>query len=106
MKSYRPTPKSRRHMTTIAYRDLLPGDQPMKALMKSAKDHAGRNAFGRITVRHQGGGHEKRLRDVDFRFDKKGVSAKVETIEYDPYRSGFIARALYADGERRYVLAP
>ena len=93
-------------MTTLPYKELLSGDRPTKALLKSKKAYAGRNAFGRITVRHQGGGHHKRLRDVDFRYDKKGVAAKVETIEYDPYRSGFIARVLYADGERRYVLAP
>lgn len=93
-------------MTTLPYKELLSGDRPMKSLLKTKKSQAGRNAFGRVTTRHQGGGHKKRLRDVDFSYDKKNIPAKVETIEYDPYRTGFIARALYADGARRYVLAP
>ncbi len=106
MKTYRPTTKSRRFMTTLPYKELLSGDRPMKQLLKAKKRQAGRNAFGRITVRHQGGGHKRRLRGIDFAFNKKNVPAKVETIEYDPYRSAFIARALYADGERRYIIAP
>lgn len=93
-------------MTTLPYRELLSGDRPTKSLMASKKNYAGRNAFGRITVRHQGGGHKKRLRDVDFSYNKKDIPAKVETVEYDPYRTGFIARVVYADGERRYILAP
>src|SRR4051812_36400195 len=106
MKSYRPTSKSRRHMTTLPYRDLLSGDKPHKQLMKAQKREGGRNGFGRITMRHQGGGHKRRFRDVDFAFNKKNVPAKIETIEYDPFRSAFIALALYADGERRYIVAP
>ncbi len=106
MKTYKPTSKSRRHMTTLPYRELLSGDRPMKQLMKGKKSQAGRNAFGRITTRHQGGGHKQKYRDVDFKYNKKGVPARVETIEYDPFRSAFIARALYADGERRYVVTP
>ncbi|MGH7174921.1 MAG: 50S ribosomal protein L2 [Minisyncoccia bacterium] len=106
MKSYRPTSKSRRFMTTLPYRELLSGDAPHKPLMKAKKDQAGRNGFGRITTRHQGGGNKKRLRDVDFRFDKFNIPAKIETIEYDPFRSSFIALALYADGERRYHIVP
>jgi len=78
----------------------------MKRLLKAKKAQAGRNADGRVTTRHQGGGHKKRLRDIDFSYNKKNIPAKVETIEYDPYRTGFIARVCYADGERRYVLAP
>src|SRR3989344_7431447 len=106
MKSYRPTSKSRRFMTTLPYKALLSGDKPAKALLKSKKRQAGRNAFGRITTRHQGGGHKRRLRDIDFKYDKKGVSARIETVEYDPFRSAFIGIALYADGERRYVILP
>lgn len=106
MKSYRPTTKSRRHMTTLPYRELLSGDRPTKSLMKGKKVQAGRNGFGRITTRHQGGGHKQRLRDIDFAYNKKNIPAKIETIEYDPFRSAFIALALYADGERRYVVAP
>ncbi|OGG67701.1 50S ribosomal protein L2 [Candidatus Kaiserbacteria bacterium RIFCSPHIGHO2_12_FULL_56_13] len=106
MKSYRPTSKSRRFMTTLPYKALLSGDKPAKALLKSKKRQAGRNAFGRITTRHQGGGHKRRLREIDFVFDKKDIPAKIETIEYDPFRSAFIARVLYADGDRRYITAP
>jgi large subunit ribosomal protein L2 len=92
-------------MTTVTYRGVLSGDRPMKSLLKTKKDRAGRNNQGRITTRHQGGGHKKRFRDVDFSYNKKDVPARIETIEYDPYRTAFIARAVYADGERRYVLA-
>lgn len=106
MKSYRPTTKSRRQMTTLPYKDLLSGDRPMKSLLASKKARAGRNNAGRITVRHQGGGNKKRMRIVDFKFEKMNIPARVETIEYDPFRTGFIARVVYADGERRYVLAP
>jgi large subunit ribosomal protein L2 len=93
-------------MSTLPYRELLSGDRPTKQLMKGKKVQAGRNGFGRITTRHQGGGHKQKLRDIDFSYDKKNIPAKVETIEYDPFRSSFIARALYADGARRYVIAP
>jgi large subunit ribosomal protein L2 len=93
-------------MTTLPYRELLSGDKPHKPLMKAQKNRAGRNNFGRITTRHQGGGNKKRFRDVDFAFNKMNIPAKVETIEYDPFRSAFIALALYADGERRYIIAP
>ncbi len=93
-------------MTTLPYRELLSGDKPYKPLMKGMKDHAGRNAFGRITTRHQGGGHKRSFRDVDFKYDKKNIPAKIETVEYDPYRSAFIGLSLYADGARRYVILP
>lgn len=93
-------------MTTLPYRELLSGDKPHKQLMKNKKRQGGRNAFGRITTRHQGGGHKRRLRDVDFSYNKKNIPAKIETVEYDPFRSAFIALALYADGERRYVIVP
>jgi large subunit ribosomal protein L2 len=106
MKTYKPTSPSRRGMTTLPYKKLLSGDRPTKALLSSKKRQAGRNNAGRITTRHQGGGHKRRYRAVDFKYDKKDIPAKIETIEYDPYRTSFIAIALYADGERRYVLAP
>ena len=106
MKSYRPYTKSRRFMTTLPYRELLSGDKPEKSLLSSKKRQGGRNGAGRITTRHQGGGHKRRFRDVDFAFDKKNIPAKIETVEYDPYRSAFIGLALYADGERRYVVLP
>jgi len=106
MKTYKPTSKSRRFMTTLPYKELLSGDAPHKPLMGSKKRQAGRNGFGRITTRHQGGGHKRQLRDIDFKLDKKEIPAKIETIEYDPYRSAFIALALYRDGARRYVIVP
>lgn len=93
-------------MTTLPYKDLLSGDTPHKPLLAKKKRRAGRNAFGRITVRHQGGGHKRRLREVDFAYNKKDVPAVIETIEYDPFRSAFIGLALYKDGERRYVILP
>ncbi len=93
-------------MSTLPFRKTLSGDKPTKQLLASKKRQAGRNAFGRITTRHQGGGHKRRLRDIDFTYNKFDILATLETIEYDPYRSANIARVLYADGERRYVLAP
>jgi large subunit ribosomal protein L2 len=106
LKKYRPTTKSLRNTSRIYYKKVLSGDAPMKSLLTGAKKRGGRNGFGRITVRHQGGGHKKRYRDVDFTYGKRGVPATVETVEYDPHRSGFIARICYRDGERRYALLP
>jgi len=106
MKINKPTTPSRRHMTGINYRDFLTASEPHKALTKGGKRGVGRNAFGRITTRHKGGGHKRRFRDIDFKYNKINIPAKVETIEYDPYRSGFIALVCYNDGERRYILAP
>ena len=106
MKRYKPTTQSRRHMTGVTYRGVLTTSKPHKALTVGKSKRAGRNAFGRITVRHKGGGHKRKYRLVDFKYDKKDVSAKVETIEYDPNRSGFIALVCYSDGERRYVIVP
>ncbi|HQT82813.1 MAG TPA: 50S ribosomal protein L2, partial [Candidatus Paceibacterota bacterium] len=105
-KTYKPTSKSRRQMTTLPYKQLLSGDAPHKPLLKKKGNQGGRNAFGRITTRHQGGGHKKRFRDVDFKYDKKDIPAKIETVEYDPFRSAFIGLALYRDGARRYVILP
>lgn len=93
-------------MTTLPYRELLSGDEPYKPLLKKKKRQGGRNGFGRITTRHQGGGHKRRLRDIDFAFNKKDIPAKIETVEYDPFRSAFIGLVVYADGERRYVILP
>ncbi|MCG2694584.1 50S ribosomal protein L2 [Candidatus Parcubacteria bacterium] len=106
MKTNKPTTPSRRHMTGINYRDFLTASEPLKALVKGGKRGVGRNSFGRITTRHKGGGHKRRYRQIDFKYNKIDVPAKVETIEYDPYRSGFIALICYNDGERRYILTP
>ena len=93
-------------MTTLPYKELLSGDKPMKSLLLKKKDRAGRNNQGRITTRHQGGGHKKRLRDVDFQYNKMNIPARVETVEYDPFRTAFIGRVVYKDGERRYHVLP
>ncbi|HEY4474097.1 MAG TPA: 50S ribosomal protein L2 [Candidatus Paceibacterota bacterium] len=105
-RNYKPRTPSTRHMSVIRYRDFLTTGKPLKSLTKGKKSFAGRNSFGRITVRHQGAGHKRNFRLVDFLFDKKNIPARVEHIEYDPTRSGFIARLVYKDGERRYMLAP
>jgi large subunit ribosomal protein L2 len=105
LKKFKPTTPGRRGMTGIDYSELTVST-PNKALTTTLKRHAGRNNTGRLTVRHQGSGHAKRYRLVDFYMtDKKDIPAKVETVEYDPYRSAFIALVCYRDGERRYVLA-
>ena len=106
MKSYRPTSNPRRQMTTVSYGDILTSDRPHKALTSGFRPPVGRNSFGRVTMNHKGGGHKRLFRDVDFKLDKKDIPAKVETIEYDPNRTGFIALVCYSDGERRYVLLP
>jgi large subunit ribosomal protein L2 len=105
MKTYSPTSPSRRQLTNVSY-DTLTGAKPHKPLLKRLKTHAGRNSSGVITTRHQSGGNKKLYRMVDFKQEKLNQPAVIETIEYDPYRTAFIARVLYRDGERRYVLAP
>lgn len=105
LKKFNPTTNGRRGMTGIDYKDIT-SSTPNKALTVTLKKAAGRNNTGRLTIRHQGGGHAKKYRLVDFFMtDKKDIPAKVETIEYDPYRTAFIALVCYADGERRYVIA-
>jgi large subunit ribosomal protein L2 len=106
IKTYKPVTKSLRQMSRVNYREALSGHKPLKALLKGAKRHGGRNSFGRITTRHQGGGHKQRHRDVDFRLEKKDIPAKIVSIEYDPFRSAFIGLAVYRDGEKRYVVLP
>ncbi len=106
MKSYKPTTKSRRNMTGIDYRKLLTASKPHKALVTGGKRRQGRAGWGRITMRHKGGAHKRLFRDVDFLYNKFDIPAKVESIEYDPNRSGFVSLVCYADGERRYVLSP
>lgn len=106
MKNYHPSTPSRRHLTVVTYSLLTKGARPLKGLSKRLKKHAGRNNQGRITVRHQGGGNKILYRLVDFKQDKFDIPAKLETLEYDPYRSAFIARVIFVDGERRYILAP
>lgn len=106
MKSYHPSTPSRRHMTTLPYRKYLTAAEPYKPLTKGMKRDMGRNSQGRITVRHKGGGNSKLYRQIDFKYDKKEMPAFVKTIEYDPFRTGFIALVQFLDGEKRYVLVP
>ncbi len=106
IKKYKPTSAGRRHMSGINYREVLTASEPYKALTKGRKRAKGRASSGRITVRHKGGGHKRLWREIDFKYNKKDIPAKLETIEYDPNRSAFIGIALYADGERRYIVVP
>lgn len=106
LKLLKPRTPGTRGMSKLNYRELLSGHKPTKALMKGAKSYGGRNSAGRITVRHQGGGHKRVYRLVDFKFNKKDIPAKIASIEYDPFRSAFIGIAVYADGEKRYMLLP
>ncbi len=108
MKKLKPTSPGRRGMTVIEYKKYLTTNRskPAKALTKGKKSTGGRNSQGRITNWYRGNGNKRKYRMVDFKFDKKDIEAKIESIEYDPYRSGFIALVLYKDGERRYVLVP
>lgn len=106
MKKYKPTTPSRRGMTGISYRDVLTADKPEKSLTRGFRRAVGRNSFGRITTRHKGGGVKRLYREVDFKYDKKDIPAVIQSIEYDPNRSGFIALINYADGEKRYILVP
>lgn len=93
-------------MTNVSYKDAITTSESNKSLTKGFRRGSGRNHHGRITTRHRGGGHKRRYRLIDFnRTDKLNIPAKIESVEYDPNRSAFIALALYADGERRYILA-
>ncbi len=106
MKTYKPITPSRRKMTTVTYRGVLTTNDPYKPLTNGFRRGSGRNAYGRITSQHRGGGHKRSFREIDFMYDKIDIPAKLETIEYDPNRSGFIALVCYADGAKRYVLVP
>jgi large subunit ribosomal protein L2 len=101
----KPTSAGRRAMVKVVGTDLYKG-RPYEALLEKQTSKGGRNNYGRITVRHQGGGHKHHYRVIDFRRNKDGIPAKVERIEYDPNRSARIALLCYADGERRYIIAP
>ena len=105
IKKYNPTTPGRRGMTTLTF-DELTKNEPEKSLVVSLKKYSGRNSYGRITVRHRGGGAKKKYRLIDFKRNKDGIPAKVLGIEYDPNRTSFIALLSYADGEKRYILAP
>ena len=108
MKKYKPTSAGRRDGSVIEYKKKLTSTKsnPHKKLTKGKRSTGGRNSSGRITTHYRGAGNKRTYRLIDFKYEKKDVPAKVETVEYDPNRSGFIALVCYADGERRYILAP
>lgn len=106
IKTYKPTTPSRRHMTVSGFDGVDKHATPEKSLVEVLKKHSGRNSYGRITVRHQGGGNRKKYRVIDFKRNKLDVAGKVLRLEYDPNRTAFIALIEYADGEKRYILAP
>ena len=105
VKKYKPTSPGRRFMATSSFEEIT-ASEPERTLVEALPGHAGRNNQGRITVRHRGGEGRRQYRRIDFKRDKVGVPAKVATIEYDPNRTGRIALLFYADGEKRYILAP
>lgn len=105
IKKFRPTSPALRQMTVLVS-DEITCNQPEKSLLVSLKKNAGRNVHGKITVRHRGGGNRRKFRLIDFKRNKDGIPAKVATIEYDPNRTANIALLHYADGEKRYILAP
>ena len=103
--TYKPTSAARRNMSVTDYSSLSKKG-PEKSLLASLKHKAGRNSYGRITVRHRGGGNRTKYRIIDFKRQKHDMAATVQTIEYDPNRSAFIALVQYEDGEKRYIIAP
>ena len=106
IKSYKPYTPSRRNMTVSAFEGVDKKAKPERSLVETVKKNAGRNSYGRITVRHRGGGNKRKYRVIDFKRDKLEMPAVVQRIEYDPNRSAFIALLKYEDGELRYILAP
>lgn len=105
MKKYNPTTPARRYMTVPTFEELTK-KEPEKSLLAPIRKNGGRNSYGRITVRHKGGGNRQKYRIIDFKRNKDGIKSKVVAIEYDPNRSAFIALLQYSDGERRYIIAP
>jgi len=105
IKTYKPTSPGRRGMTGSTFEEITRAE-PERSLLRPLYKRSGRNVQGRITVRHRGGGHKRRYRLIDFKRDKAGIPARVRSIEYDPNRSARIALLVYADGEKRYIIAP
>ena len=106
IKTYRPTTPARRQMTVSGFDGVDKHAKPERSLIEVRKKNSGRNSYGRITVRHKGGGNRRKYRVIDFRRDKLDMTATVLRLEYDPNRSAFIALVQYEDGEKRYILAP
>ncbi len=105
VKKYKPTSPGRRGMTGATFEEITK-TRPERSLLVSVSKHGGRNTYGRVTVRHRGGGSRRHVRLIDFKRDKRGIPARVAAIEYDPNRSARIALLHYVDGEKRYILAP
>jgi large subunit ribosomal protein L2 len=105
IKKYKPITPGRRGMLGYTFEEITK-TEPERSLIEPLKKHAGRNVYGRVTVRHQGGGNKRYYRIIDFKRDKRGIPAKVAAIEYDPNRTARIALLHYADGEKRYIIAP
>jgi large subunit ribosomal protein L2 len=106
LREYKPTSAGRRGASVSDFAELTPGAKPEKSLLRPITKTGGRNNQGKITSRFRGGGHKRRYRLIDFRRNKDGVAAKVDSVQYDPNRTGRIALLHYADGEKRYILAP
>lgn len=106
IRKIKPNTPGQRGMTVIAYKKYLTATKPLKSLTVGKNQTGGRNNTGRMTAPHRGGGHKRNYRLIDFKYNKIDIPARLETIEYDPNRSGFVGVAVYADGERRYVLVP
>lgn len=105
VRKYKPTSAGRRNMSVSTFEEITK-TEPERSLLDPLRKKAGRNIYGRVTVRHRGGGHKRHYRKIDFKRDKVGIPAKVAAIEYDPNRSARIALLHYVDGEKRYILAP
>jgi large subunit ribosomal protein L2 len=106
IKTYKPITPGMRQWVSLDFSELTKGAKPEKSLTEGSKTGSGRDSFGRISVRHKGGGHKRRYREIDFKRDKTGIPGKVASIEYDPNRSANIALIHYKDGEKRYIIAP
>ncbi|HEX4998251.1 MAG TPA: 50S ribosomal protein L2 [Terriglobia bacterium] len=106
IKTFRPMTHSLRYKTVVDYQQELTTQNPHKPLLEPKTRIGGRNNYGRLSVRHRGGGNKRHYRVIDFKRDKTGIPARVESVEYDPNRSAFIALLVYVDGERRYILQP
>jgi large subunit ribosomal protein L2 len=106
IKVYKPVTPGLRDMTGYSFEEITKGKTPERSLLINRREYAGRNNQGRVTVRHRGAGHRQFIRIVDYKRDKRGISAKVSAIEYDPNRTARLALLVYADGEKRYIVAP
>jgi large subunit ribosomal protein L2 len=105
IKVYKPTSAGRRDMTGLTFEEIT-RTRPERSLVSGMNKRGGRNARGKITIRHRGGGHKRRYREIDFKRDKFGIPGRIDSIEYDPNRSARIALVVYADGDKRYIIAP